>query len=387
VSIRINRSKPPLTEEKLRAFEERRGITLPEPYRRFLLQHNGGVPEPAHFTYLDEAGPYTDGKVTCFLAIHDGHHMSLEDAIQTFKIDEKRMPDRIFPIADDESGNQICISVAGPDTGVVYYWDHEHELEALADNPEDEPGDANLHKLADDFDHFLERLHGIDERPKQESQRVVEAGDVEKLRRMLDEGLPVNWANEDGWPLIGIAAGTDNPEMVKLLLDRGGDPVDAWKFSAGFGCNKVLKLLVRHGLTWDYLKFLLTTPETWEDLELVRLIFEHNGDPNGVVDSQKKHALAYAAASGNPEVVRMLIAFGAKGGTHDCWGIQAIHGAAATGNAEIMRILIDAGENPYTETAAHYKPPIKLIKDKALRKEIADYAAARGFFPPPRAKK
>lgn len=43
--MRMLRPATPATPEKLRAFEERFGVTLPEAYKAFLAEHNGGVPE------------------------------------------------------------------------------------------------------------------------------------------------------------------------------------------------------------------------------------------------------------------------------------------------------------------------------------------------------
>ena len=43
----------PLSEPELRAFEERHCVLLPQDYRRFMLEHNGGVPVPNMFVTKD----------------------------------------------------------------------------------------------------------------------------------------------------------------------------------------------------------------------------------------------------------------------------------------------------------------------------------------------
>jgi hypothetical protein len=51
----LERSGPPLTPAKIAKLEAQLGAPLPDDYRRFLLESNGGTPELAHFTV--EYGP------------------------------------------------------------------------------------------------------------------------------------------------------------------------------------------------------------------------------------------------------------------------------------------------------------------------------------------
>jgi hypothetical protein len=60
------------------------------------------------------------------------------------------LPAELTPIADDSGGNLICIAVDRPNSGAVYYWDHEEEGEAAPY--------SNVHVLADSFDEFLNSL-------------------------------------------------------------------------------------------------------------------------------------------------------------------------------------------------------------------------------------
>ena len=68
-------------------------------------------------------------------------------------VDQVRMPEELVPIAHDPGGNQICIAVAGPKTGAVYFWDHEEE----ADDDET-PGYDNVYLIANSFNEFLNSL-------------------------------------------------------------------------------------------------------------------------------------------------------------------------------------------------------------------------------------
>jgi hypothetical protein len=66
-----------------------------------------------------------------------------------------RMPPNIIPIGSDPGGNQICISVSGPDQGHVYFWDHEKEADP---DDNEEPGYDNLYFVAHSFSDFLNGL-------------------------------------------------------------------------------------------------------------------------------------------------------------------------------------------------------------------------------------
>src|SRR2546423_11108876 len=118
MQIRIVESNPfgTLDSAKLEAFESYLGTTLPDSYRRHLLQHNGG--------YVD--GSTRIGELGSVYGIHDGPESArfLDRAAARGII-----PDRLLPIAHDPFGNEICIVLSGPDRGAVCFWDHEGGLE------------------------------------------------------------------------------------------------------------------------------------------------------------------------------------------------------------------------------------------------------------------
>lgn len=58
-----------LAEEPLAAFEASLGGRLPEDYRAFLLEHNGGRPRPATFTISKGEG---ETNVHTLYGLHDG---------------------------------------------------------------------------------------------------------------------------------------------------------------------------------------------------------------------------------------------------------------------------------------------------------------------------
>lgn len=153
MTVSIEKAKPPLSAARLLEMEQYIGVRLPEPYRRFLRAHNGGKPKPDCFTFKNRQGPYTGSMVDWFLSIHDGENSNFKDYYETYKVHQKRVPDRMVPIADDPGGNLVCISVSGDDAGAVYFWDHENEADGT------EPSMDNMDLIADNFDEFLACLY------------------------------------------------------------------------------------------------------------------------------------------------------------------------------------------------------------------------------------
>lgn len=91
-------------------------VKLPTLYRNHLLQHNGGRCRPKTFTFI-ENGQESSSEIDWFLALYKGEFDNLIKYIQMYKIDEQRLPERLFPIAHDSGGNLICISCSGSDFG------------------------------------------------------------------------------------------------------------------------------------------------------------------------------------------------------------------------------------------------------------------------------
>lgn len=121
---------------------------LPDDYREFLLEHNGGRPKPAKFVFARRIGPYTDSLVDWFLALYDGEHSNLETVCGWLA---NRIPDNLLPVAIDPFGNFVLLGLSGEHRGKVYFWDHERE-------PARQPDWSNIDLVADSFDAFLRGL-------------------------------------------------------------------------------------------------------------------------------------------------------------------------------------------------------------------------------------
>src|SRR5207302_1004740 len=105
--------------EQLNAFEARHSLSLPDDYRRFLLHHNGGVPQPSrvHIPQLK-----TDVLVDVLFALTSQRGLGLDGWIAEFG-DE--MPTGFLIIAGDPGGAFFILGTKEQENG-VYFWDHQH---------------------------------------------------------------------------------------------------------------------------------------------------------------------------------------------------------------------------------------------------------------------
>lgn len=130
-------------------------ITLPTDYKKHILKYNGGECNPSEFSFY-ESGLKTTSDINYFYAFYTGKYSNIFKAINIFKVIEKRMPSKIFPIAYDSGGNQICISCNSNDFGAIYFWDHEKEVDYSIAADSDY---SNLYFVSPSFSNFLESLY------------------------------------------------------------------------------------------------------------------------------------------------------------------------------------------------------------------------------------
>ncbi len=154
MAVQINGSKKQLTPEEVEQAEQKLGYALPDAYKKFLLDHNGGRPQPADFKISWRGQPFAPGwrvsMVDFFLAIHDGESANLLDYVERF---DGRIPPGMLPIARDPGGNLVLVGVSGDSAGKIFFWVHELEGE-FGDRDA-----VNLGSVAVRFDAFLDGLH------------------------------------------------------------------------------------------------------------------------------------------------------------------------------------------------------------------------------------
>jgi len=134
------------------------GLKFPVDYLNHIMNFNGGRCNPNCFSF------YEDGKITMsgidwFLAIYDGEYDNLKDYIETYKMESKRLPQHMLPIAHDPGGNLVCISCGHDDVGCIYFWDHDYEVDYTISNDQDY---SNLYLISENLNEFLASLTELD---------------------------------------------------------------------------------------------------------------------------------------------------------------------------------------------------------------------------------
>ena len=145
MAITVKPNHAPLDDATLSRFETANALQLPLDYRSFLLNSNGGDPEPNIVT----AGDSNSFDVRTFFGLDDTGD-SITAALKTYR---ERVPANCLPIADDNCGNLFVLATEGDTLGAVYFWDHEFE----ADDGEPARTD-NLTLIAESFSDLLARL-------------------------------------------------------------------------------------------------------------------------------------------------------------------------------------------------------------------------------------
>lgn len=152
--VEFSETEVSLNISQIEELEKFIGLSFPSQYKEHLLRFNGGKCSPNVFSFI-ENGKTTDSCIDWFLAIYDGEYDNLRKEIEMVKIEEKRMPRQMLPIAHDPGGNLICISCGNDDYGMIYFWNHEKEVDYEMANDSDY---SNLYLIAKNFDEFMEQL-------------------------------------------------------------------------------------------------------------------------------------------------------------------------------------------------------------------------------------
>jgi ankyrin repeat protein len=181
---------------------------------------------------------------------------------------------------------------------------------------------------------------------------------------LIENGADVNLANKGGWTPLYLATdnrnleGGDYPtptpdldqlEYIKLLLDAGADPNAQLIESTETRTVFTNQWLDEEGAT----AFLRASQSG--DVELMRLLLEHGADPHL---HTKLGVTPLAAAAGigwvegvtserspqqTVDAVKMLLELGMDPNYQADTGRVALHGAAHKGATEVVRILVAAG--------------------------------------------
>jgi hypothetical protein len=144
LSVGYQRSAGPASDEDIQRLERHIGRPLPDAYRAYLRQQDGGRLETNHEAANEVFGVGPDTP-------------EWADMWRFLDLYKDRVPAWLLPVAADSFGNLFALSLRDSDRGSVWFWDHEREAD------EDEPpAEDNIERRAPDWRAFLDSLRPPD---------------------------------------------------------------------------------------------------------------------------------------------------------------------------------------------------------------------------------
>jgi len=201
-----------------------------------------------------------------------------------------------------------------------------------------------------------------------DTERLIDAASNWRVREVEDflaGGADVNTTDAKGDSLLLLAAAEGDVDMVKLLLERGADPLHV----GSKGCT-----------VWHWIPF-------GHSLEIARLLLPLNKD----IDAKAHNSatpLWYALMEDCMEMAEFLLGRGADPNASNGNGWTGLHEMASDGNEEGIRLLLQYGvrvdiPDKHGALPYEYVPDDKprLFRDLYLKDRVADstgsYAPAR----------
>ena len=171
----LENAGPPLTADQIAAMESQLGASLPDDYRQFLLQTNGGKPTKAMFQF--DAGPAPrwmakkwqakwkprqEAWIESFHRIDENLAMPDPDAPGTLAFwraqDWLMLPREALRIATVTRDDVLLLYLSGPRRGEIQVMCTEQIDES--EEPTEQTVEAAIHFVAPSFGEFFSALYG-----------------------------------------------------------------------------------------------------------------------------------------------------------------------------------------------------------------------------------
>ncbi|XP_073505669.1 ankyrin repeat and KH domain-containing protein 1-like [Phyllobates terribilis] len=174
-------------------------------------------------------------------------------------------------------------------------------------------------------------------------------GDVNAVRKLLNEGRSVNEHTKEGESLLCLACSAGYYELVQVLLAMHANVEDRGNK------NDITPLMAAASGGF---------------VDIVKVLLLHSADVNAR-SSTGNTALTYACAGGFVDVVKVLLEEGANIEEHNENGHTALMEAASAGHVEVAKILLENGaginthSNEFKESAltlACYKGHLEMVR-------------------------
>lgn len=116
MEIRNKNAYGPTNQDEIKEFEETLGLRLPDDFKAFLLEYNGGRP-------VNNIHPAVNTDIHWMLGLNkDPLWSSLYFNVETYA---NRLPKSTIPIAGDSGGNLFVMRLDETDYGMIGFWTHD----------------------------------------------------------------------------------------------------------------------------------------------------------------------------------------------------------------------------------------------------------------------
>ncbi len=177
---------------------------------------------------------------------------------------------------------------------------------------------------------------------------AIRSGDAARVSDLIAADPANARARDDSGVSAIMQARYQRQLAIVDLLRRAVGDLDVFEAAALGDAPRLRSLLREHpdlvctysadGFTPLHFACFFGQPGAAEEL------LNHGADPNAVATNGSKLAVINsAAASGNAELVKMLLREGANPDAQQEGGFTALHAAAQHNNAEMVRALLDSG--------------------------------------------
>jgi ankyrin repeat protein len=214
----------------------------------------------------------------------------------------------------------------------------------------------------------------------------VSRGLLPLVRKLLDSGLDINAADDEGRTLLISAVDSNNLELVQELLGRGAnvnqqdeDGETALYFASQGENVEIIQALLKAGAnpkipTNDgYTPLHQAAKEG--NLEIVRALLEAGADPNTKTTEQGQAPLLIAVWENHSEVVEELLNRGANPNEKEADGDTALYIAAQENRLPIVKMLLQKGAD-VNKPAMRDATPLMVASQYADRELVEELLKA-----------
>lgn len=167
--------------------------------------------------------------------------------------------------------------------------------------------------------------------------RAIAAGDLSRAQQLFRQGASINSYIPSGVPALVTAARLGNTETIQWMLDNGAD----------VNVRILATAKSERAVGWTPLMMASAKGQ----VAAVELLLKNKARID-LKSQDNIGPLHCAAVSGNGQVARLLIDYGADPNEPGLGGLRPIISAADAGNTEVVRILLEKGVDPNSKGVA-----------------------------------